>query len=472
MKSEGKSFGIAAKIEIAIAALLFVVMILTCGMYINIKMNGRSSSLPVLSEMDKKTLLRSAASENIYYADDIIEPTFVGVKKGDFMIAACPDNSARRSVEVSIYSSLLQLFGGRSEKTEFEGAKANEAYIENLKNSQEYMLVSFYDDIPSTVFLPCISDRYETESDISMFYVKNLFLLPDADGKLYAISVSGENEVNLIYPSESIEFSKIIAESYDISDGFSYFEYEKEGVVTPVLTSSFYANKYRITPLAVSYGKEKDSRWIEELFDIFSFNPSLVKEYTSKNETQINFVENEKEMLVSDDGAVEFKVSDGNGVHIEEFLGFFPDGGEGYTFGDRIFAVKALVNMLNFGDNTKSFCITGVDFDAVSNKLSVYLKCLADGILVTQNKSDAVFVFEGDYLTYVSFYCVNCEKTEDYSLVLPQKYSNVLIDDTLQNSELEDENMLCAVLSPDVENNKEYVLKWAKTASERVEVAE
>ena len=457
MNSDGRFGRILSKLEILVAALLFVAMLISCGLYIDIKMNGKTSSLPELSDADKKMLLRTVASESVTYDDDLIEPIFVGIKSDYSMVAACPDDAARHAVENAVYSSLNLLFSGTSEALTFESSGEKNEYIKKIKTSNNYMLLGFYSDIPSYAILPCLSNNYDIGGMKKLFFVKYLFLLPDDYGSLYGVSVSEDLSVNKLYPAESVSFNKLLSGTYDVSDGYCYFEYDENYLVRPMLTSSFLSNKFKISNFASDFGKKKTSEWVEELFDLFSINSSLVKEYPSNNNTEINYIDDEREISISDDGIVEFRVADDDGIYLDEFLGYAPGTNSGYTFNDKIFAVKSIVNKLMGGKKTFSYTIVGVDYDNVTGEFTVYLKSLVEGVFISDKEYDAKFEIKKDSLTYALFYAVNCEELDDYNIVLPQKYS-ALGDDS---------GLICPFLVPEDEESDIHVVKWAKKSPEK-----
>lgn len=467
MSKKDKISKISEKVEILVAIILFLTMLVSCGMYIDIKINGKSSNLPSFSSADKRTLLRTVASESLTdFSDDLIEPVFVGVKNGESKICACPKALARRSVENSVYSSLRLLFSGTNEEISFENEEKRVQYIENLKGSQNYMLLCFYSDIPSLAFLPCLSENYETKSNLTLFNVRHLFLLPDIDGNLFAISVSTDEKINVIFPSENTKFNKISAETYDVSDGYSYFEFEDDGI-TPVLTSSFMSNKYSVTPLATLYTSDKNAEWITNLFSVFSMNTSLVKDYAVKDfaigeNTDTYFVEDDLEIIVSTDGHVSFDASQNEGVDLDNYLGYRPRQESGYTFGDKIFAVKCIVNRLNSSDIITNYCIVGVDYEKENDVFAVYLKRFVNGISVSENEYDGVFVISNDSLTSASFPADECKMLDDYTVIIPQKYANAVIDENLSDKTENKSYLSFAHLSNDGEDENVYSLKWAK----------
>lgn len=468
MQKKEKLSRILSKVEIVVAALLFITMLITCGMYINIKMNGKKSSLPAMSEKDKISLLRTAASENITYNDDLIEPVFVGVKKGRSMIAACPETTSRRSIENMIYEPLKSLFSGSDKSMEFSSENERQIFIDTLKNSENYMLLSFYDDIASGVFLSCIGDGYYEKDGENLFFVKNLFILPDENNKLYGVAVSSENDIQLMYPKDDIDYGKLFAETYDISDGYSYFEFDDSKGIHPMLSSSFVSGKYKISSFSSADGTDRDVQWIENLFDVFAINTSFVKDYVSKNskETVTNYVEEDKEISIYDDGRVVMNTTSG-GIFLDEYLKYSPEGNTGYSLDDKVLAVKNLINRLyNREDNLLMYSVVGMDYNMDTDEFALYLKYFAEGIIVTDNAYDACFRISNDSLVSAEFYALSCEKIDDYSLVLPQKYSNALLDENTTETVSDNLSSIYAMLVPAKDSSGLMTLGWVRVSSE------
>jgi hypothetical protein len=271
-----------------------------------------------------------------------------------------------------------------------------------------------------------------------------------------------------MYPSEEIDYGKLFAETYDISDGYSYFEFAEGEGIHPMLSSSFLSGKYTLSNNVDLYGTEKDALWVENLFDVFSVNSSFVENFSSKNETVINYVEEEKEISISDNGLVKMKTT-ACGIYLDEYLGYLPEGDAGYTFSDKILAVKNLINRIDkSSDDLLMYNIVGVDYDKETDILSVYLKYFAEGIVVTQNAHDACFKISNDYLVNAEYYALSCTKIDDYSLVLPQKYSNALINDDVTDETYADDGNCCiyAMLAPVKDEPCVMRLCWARISPE------
>ena len=433
---------IISKLEIVIASVLFFTMLVSCGLYIDIRMNGKTSSLPPVSERDKSVILRSVASESVTYTDDLIEPVFVGFKQGGEMIAAYPKKETRAVFESMLYNAMYQIFLGEARELDTED-NLNE--IEKIKNSDRFLLVSFYDDVASSVFIPCLSQGYETASTDVFFDVKHLFFVPDEEDNLCGVAVSSDQKIFVIEPKEQIKFNKIMVNSYDVNDGYSYFEFygNEEGSVLPVLTSSFGASAYQIESLSLLYGKKRESGWIESLLDTFTMNHNLVRNYSAKNGTEMNYIDELYELKVSDGGKVVFDMSDGDGIALNEYLGYLPENNLSYTYYDKIFAVKNLVNRLIFEDSDHFYTICGVDYDETDDTLSVYLKATVDGILLDGDRYDSLFKIKSNHLVYAEFDSIVCRRLDEKKSLIPQSYASVL----LEQDGFDNASTLCACLT-------------------------
>lgn len=462
MKSKEKAASVISRLEIIVAALLFFAMLVSCGLYINIKMNGKISSLPSIPEKEKRILLKAVASESVVYKDDLLEPVFVGFKNGNSRICAAPDDVVRKSIETTVYDSVINLFSGEHEKHGFESTSEAYDYIEGLKNSDTYMLISFFCDIPSSVILTCVSQNYDTvQYNGESFPIMHLFLLPDIDNNMYGVAVSASNEINIMYPKESVSFDKIAGESYDISDGYSYFEYEQREGVFPVMSSSLRQRKYSVEPSAVAYGKEKNESWVNNIFDVFDINTSLVRNFLSGDKSEINYIDETAEIVINDNGSVVFTNTETEGIYLEEFLGYFPENGNAYTVNDKIFAVKNIVNELKTKSDISSYSMSGIDYDRENDVLSVYLKLFVDGIVVTDSEYDARFEIVSNSLSRAQFSSFVIKRIDDFSILIPQKYANAL--------HVNDADVYCPKLCDTKEANIKTV-KWAGFSSSLSEV--
>ena len=448
----------ANKLQMILAIVLFFTMLYSCARYIDIKINGKASSLPPVPKQEKQNILKMGAAENKVYTDELMEPLFMGVKNGDSMVCAAFDKEARASLENIVTPVLYSLFSGTSGKVDFADENQKKQYIRSLRDSEKYFLISYYDEIPASVFLPCLSSDYEIDNKPMYFNVKHIFIMNDSDESVYGIALSGNDDAYILKPDENVYFDKFSITEYDISDGFSYFTFAHTDGIHPVFDSSFVTNKYEVSPVSSKYGKGQQSLWIEKLLGIFNINVSFVKSYSSKNDTEMIYVEDGNELIVNDNGTVEYK-SDKDGVSLEKYLEYAVDETGKYSFADKIFAVKNLINVLNFDNSLHRYCISGVDYKNDTELLTVYLKSFVNGVALSDNLYDAVFEIEKNYLVGAQFYAVNCNVTDEYSVCLNQSRMNELFDD---EDGIDVSRVLYYPLLEKSEGEKNYFVSWAR----------
>jgi len=457
-KSDGM-VSAARTVEILVATVLFFAMLCTCGMYIDIKINGQSSSLPPVPAGEKQILLKKGASENTVYSDDLLEPLFVGIKNADKKVCAAFDSETRKVLEDYSRPYLYDLFSGTWEKQTFPDENAKNKYINSLKERDNYILVSYFNPIPAAAFLPCLSDAVEMNGTDMTFSVKHVFITGDEEGKVSGVVLSETNDVYKLYGTSQLNFDKISAEEYDVNDGYSYFDFYGESGVIPVMTTSFVSNKLNIRTLCSVYGKNAGAGWVNNLFDMFSVNDSLVKSYSSKNDSEMIYVDDENEIIISDDGTVEYTAG-GTGVSLDTYLNYPATRSEKYTFNEKIFAVKKLINSLKQSNDLTDYTIVGIDYEKETDSLSVYLKCFACGISVTENNYDAVFTVSGNSLVYAKYRAFVTTAIDEVFICVNQQYSNVLFDET-ENTQAW---IYCMLLEQE-EPDGNYIANWARLSS-------
>ncbi len=428
MSLSEKSRSVMSKIEILIAVVLFFVMLITCGLYIDVKLNGKTSNLPSLSDNDKKMLLLSSASDSISFVDDLLEPTFIGFRQDGEMFAVLPYEEIRRTVEGNVYETIELLFSGENKKVEFKSQNELEGYIERIKYGRTYMLIGFFGDLPSSVILPCVLSDYKVDTNKEAFLFKYLFILPDQDGNVYGCAVSENLDVYELIPKNTVRFDKILNETYDIRDGFAEFEYLDASILSPVLISSFEVEDVFVESCAKIQGKDGNNSWISNLFDVFSFNSNLVRNFISGDGSEINYVEESHELVVNDSGIVEFKTTDSIGIPLNEFLGSNSEINDNITFSDKIFALKNVINRICDDENGISYSLVGVNYDNEADSLKVYFKYMAGGVFIFNSNYDAVFEIKGNSLVYARFMAVKCGGIDTFSTVMPQKYASISHD--------------------------------------------
>lgn len=447
------------KFEIVLSVVLFFAMLISCGLYINVKMNGLSASLPPLSASEKQILLRSDYTEEIEYSDDIIEPLFVGFKRHNEMFASLPKNASSMLLDSAVNDALVKLFSGSGREVTFSSENEKNAFFNEVKNMENYIFLSLYCELPSTMLLPCLVNNYNSYENETIFNVRYLFIIPDENENIYGICVSSAYDVTVITPSENVTFNKIFEEAYDIMSEWSTFKFKENALLHPVLTSSFVTDTYIVEPAPVVFGKDINSEFVNTLFEMFSINSNLVKSFTSGDDSEINYIEEQYEVIINDSGLVTYRANEDNGISLDEYLGVISTTKNNYSLADKIFAVKNIINSLGAYNDTL-FTVIGLDYQEDNSLLRVYLKCMIDGCMVTDDKYDAVFEIANDSLTFAEFRMLKCSKTGNLSVCFPQNYADAILNESFDGT-YADNSVVCPMF---VDSDSESVkkVKWSK----------
>ena len=446
---------LCGKAETAAAILLFFTMLLGCGLYIDIKINGKGTSAQNMPENDKRVLLRTVTSDNIREDRSLVTPIFIGTKLGDNMNAAAMSAESRTSLLARAEEYLVPLFSGVSEEMTFVSDEARRRYFDELCTENSYIILSYYKDLPASVFLPLFAKEYENSASEMVFNIQNLFILPDSDNNVYAVAISGDLSVNIITPYEPVPFDSQSFEAYNDNAGFSEFTFEKSERILPVFTKSFQANNYSVLPAISVLGSDAGAEWIIELLKVFDFNENLARSFYSKDQSVLNYVYDGNELAFGNDGTVSYSATD-DGIDLSEYLGYYPDGSVGYTFSDKVIAVKNIINVIGKASlgNDAELCLVNIAFAKNTDKLTFEMKYFVDGIAVTENEADAVVELMDDKVISAQLSALLCTRLETLRNSMPQNTVNSIISDR------ENAKQFFAVLSPAEEDGSRFI-KWA-----------
>ncbi len=440
-------------LEIAIAAFLFFAMLINCGRYIDIRINGRGRTYSRMPEEHKRVLLSVAAGTLSGDSYDIITPVFAGFKTSVGLYAADYTAESRKAI-YDVYSSYIpSLFSGTSQEQAFDSEEEKLEFIEDLKNSPSYILLAFYSDIPASVFLPATKGYNDRVAQKMLFDVKYLFICPYDGEKVRAVAINSQYDINVITPKENISFNSKELEAYNSSTGFSGFEFAKDAPIMPVFNMTLEASKYSLSTTAERFGKQTDSRWILSILRAFDVNINLAKTFVTRDGSVLNYVDGENELLFYQNGAAVYNTTQ-EGVALSELLGYETNE-ESYSFAEKIIAVKNLVGLIQsdaVGADAKLY-VTDVYYTPSGNTISVLMKYFVNGICVTDSKYDASFVVGDTSLTYASFDALCCTKRDASSKLLPQKYA--------ANLARENADFGYAQLLRDDENTSVNSVSWA-----------
>lgn len=418
----------ADKIEIVLAVIFFCTMILSCGRYIDIKINGKSSVLQRLPENEKTLLLRASQGQQWQSANPFIKPTFAGICTKESGRVSAFSQNARKVLLEDANELIVKCFSGSYEIKVFKSKQHRQDYIESLKNAPEYMLFGFMHDIPASAFLPSFAKNYEPLVAVGDFYVKYMFLVPDEQKGAYIVTVSEDSNVRILKSDEQVQFNINDYSAYNENTDFVPFSYAKREGIVPLMEKTVEVNDFYVDTAANVYGKNTDTQWVQKFLDVFNINKSLSKVYVTKDNSVLDYIDDTNEMLFSQDGSVTYDGSE-KGIYLEHFLGYYPEMST-YSFSDKILAVKQCVNMMekSFDEGDASVGISKIYYEPDTDKLFVEVKYFAGGIVVTEREYDGKFVISGDYLVNAEFFALSVAILESSTYLIPQKYALSLTD--------------------------------------------
>lgn len=443
------------KARIAAAALLFLFMLYNCGRYIDLRINGFSKTLNPVPEADRRVLLSGGTGIDSEQNRTFLRPIFVGVKNVVGMNGAGVDSESGKQLAESAFAYMTELFSGQCDNVEFSSEKQRKEYISSLKNADNYIILGFLSDIPASCVLPCISDYgYDFEEQM-YFKFANIFILPDSDGNIYGIAVSSSLDVNILKPTSAVPFNDKELESYNNSTGFVPFEFADTPYVKPLLKSTVSVHDFRVNTAADKLGRQTDSEWILSTMQAFSLNRNLAKTFVTRDGSVLNYVDGSNELLFYQNGDVVFNSAD-EGIHLSEYLGFNPQSKQGYTFGQKLEAVRKLAGTIGKEStgNYADLCFYDAVYTPSGDRLEIRLKYFADAVSVTEKEYDAVFAISGNSLVYASYSALYCEKLDGRDAFIPQYYADMLSDGGESSASY-------AVLERKDENSDVYRAVWA-----------
>lgn len=411
------------KIEIALAVIFFCTMILSCGRYIDIKINGKSSVLQRLPENEKTLLLRASQSQQWESSNPFIKPTFAGICTKESGKVSAFSLSARKVLLEDANEVIVKCFSGSYETLVFKSKQHRLEYIESLKNAPEYMLFGFMNDIPASAFLPSFAKNYEPLVTAGNFYVKYMFLVPDEKSGAYIVTVSEDLNVRILKSDEQVQFNINDYSAYNENTDFVPFSYAKSECIVPLIEKTVAVNDFCVDTAANVYGKSTDTQWVQKFLDVFNINKSLSKVYITKDNSVLDYIDDTNEMLFSSDGTVTYDGSE-KGIYLEHFLGYYPQQSS-FSVSDKILSVKQCVNMMekSFDTGDASVGISKIYYEPDTDKLFVDVKYFVGGIVVTDREYDGRFVINGDYLVNAEFFALSVTALETSTYLIPQKYA-------------------------------------------------
>ncbi len=413
MKEKNNSFLYSI---IALIVVLFVAMLVLCGMYLDLRVNGVTSSLPGIPENDKWILTDSSYNSHSS-TGQLISPVFMGLKtKSTGMIAATYNKEARKDFSDYYESDITALFGGSAEKRSFYSKNEKNEYIKNLIASDMFMFMSFYDELPAAAITTGLYGKAVVEPQNKSFFVKYLFVIPDGDS-IKGICFDSSLNVYELYPSEKKEFDQSHFNAYNMVSGWADFEFVSEVFPEPVFTSSFVVKSAVIVPSFSFYTFNLDDSNTLRMLKNFGFNTNLVKVFSSNDNRMVSFVGEEKELYVSLDND---KITYNGKIHLSEYLRYHPQNGV-YTFNDMVLCVKYLINSLDrilLGGDARP-AIIQIANDAGDTVFR--LKYFYNGVAVTEEMYDVSVSIKNEYIKNIEINALFCDGGILDVPVIPQK---------------------------------------------------
>lgn len=423
---EKKNLGILY-VLIAAIVILFTAMLVLCGMYLDLRLNGVTSSLPHIPENDKWILTDNSYNSH-NSSGNLIAPVFLGLKNNaSGMMAATYNEDARETLGNMFEAEMTALFNGYAEKMLFENDEHKKEFAKKIMASESFMYMCFYNELPSAAILPGIYGSGSYMPLNESFYVKCVFILPDGDS-IKGVCFDSELNACVLSPGNKTEYNQSALYAYNEVSGFAAFEFLNESCPEPVFTQSFEINSVVMAPSFSFYKFNLNDNNTTELLKALDFNTNLVKTYTYSTNSIVSFVGEEKELYVSySDRSLHYNGFDG-GIHMSEYLKYYPQNGE-YTFTDTVLCVRYLLNCIDrilIGGDAKP-SVVGIFYE--NNDVIFRLKYFYNGIAITESNADITVVMDGKYIKRIDINTMFCDSGNLTVPVIPQKLALNLFDD-------------------------------------------
>ncbi|MBO4343767.1 MAG: hypothetical protein J5844_03825 [Clostridia bacterium] len=413
-------------ILVVLTGALFVLMLVLCGKYIDLRVNGISSSYPKMPENDK-WVLSNEEYDTRFNALTLISPEFEGFRlKDGTMLASAYDANARKAVSDLLVKYLSVLLYEKPESVIFENADKRADYIENVTSSERYIYASLYNELPSAAILPCILGSERKENVSESVFIKNVFILSDENGNAYALCFDNEGNCKKFTPSESIAYDDSELAAYTDVRGFVGFEFIKSDKPKAVFGKSFDVSPPLLSKTSDFYNYSVYDANTANLMRVFDFNPNMIKSIKSADKTT-SYVYDGKELYIDPKNTKITYYGYDSGIHLSKFLKYNPKETQ-YSFADKALSVKYLVNSLDRH-------VVGADaapsllYVTEKNGKTVFaLKYMFDGIPILDGNPDITVEISGNYINKVEINAVYCSRTEETKPVLPQNKANTLFE--------------------------------------------
>lgn len=410
---------------IVTVAVLFLLMLVLCGLYLDLRINGINSSLPGIPEQDRWIISgeRYEAKES---SDEILSPYFLGIRTEDGkLLAASLNETSRKGILNQFNKCMKDLFSGDNKKIKFASEEEKNVYINELINEKEYMYASYFGEIPAAAVVPCLSGGKGNINLSNSFYFKHIFILPDENEKLYAVCVSETNDVYEITPMSDTEFNILNIDAYNDNRGFEEFEFYK-GYLSPVFKTSFDVDTLISAPSFSFYDFNNITGPVKELLLSFDFNTNMTKTFKSVDGSTVSFVDAGKEILINlNDGSFSFEGKD-IGIPFSMLLEYKAENAP--TFTETVLAVKYFLSSVKNNIMGGDAAPTLVGVTEKDGKTVFSFKYFYNGIMITENDEDIVIETEDSFIKRVEIKTLFCVGGIHTKPVLPQKQAISMLE--------------------------------------------
>ena len=394
---------------VAVTAVLFVTMLVLCGMYIELRLNGLRPSLPPLPERDK-WLLTNKSYDSHSGSNTLLSPVMIGEKTGGKAYACGFDGDAYTALTGTLYTNLASLLQhGSAERLALPTKEEKQAFVTLLCSGENFLYAAFYDELPVDVFLPCITGTASAGSVTDHFFVRYVFIVPDENENAYAVCLDNDENATVLR-AEGVPYHRTDPAAYTNGRGYVPFAFLREGSPAAVFTSSFTVDSVVLAPGQSFFRFSLDDENTVSLLSSFGLNPNLVKSFRSRDDSSVNFVEDAGELYI--DGAVGRMTYRGtaDGVPFSSLLRYGAAADGTYTFADKVLAVRSLLNSVSRlavgGEAYPS--LVGVRSEE-DGSVTFRLKYVYRGILLTADESDVSVTVSGNAVTGVVIRSLFCD---------------------------------------------------------------
>ncbi len=427
LKERTKNVPVSLYVYISLCALLFSAMLFLAGFYFNLRVNGTASALPSVPAKDRWILTGSAYDEKTGM-QSLLSPCFMGIKCADgTQLAAAYDSSARQTVWQLLDTSLEALLIGETERVELADEEERTAYAASLCASERYVFYSFFGELPAASLLPALHNG-NTVRPTENFFVKYIFLLPNEENFLYAVMLDASLNAVCLYPRENEPYNADNLSYLKSMKGYADFTFTDGLPHSAVFTESFDVDSVVVTPSASFYDYRLGDEKTDTLLKTLGFNVNVTKCVSIGNGAAVNFVEDKRELYVDlRENTLDFSTEEG--VHLSDFLGYYPENGTNYTFADRVLGVKYLLGSFNRllvgGDALPA--LVSVSGDA-SGTTVFYLKYFYNAVSLTDAASDIAVEMADNSVVGVYAKALFCDSGYMTMPVVPQSLTLSLFD--------------------------------------------